>query len=187
MDSPWARTLREVQSILAQHRVEWAVFGAVAANVYRAEARTTHDVDILISLGQANLAQVAEAAQAAEWTVRFLHPDESMLRIAHPEFGPADFVVVEIEYQRIALQRARQEMLVGGISARVLTVEDVVIHKLIAGRSQDDADVEAILDASHDMDRDYLKHWLDQWDVADKFAALQKMAMEAPPSPLAGL
>ena len=186
MDSPWTLTLREVEGILAQHGVEWAVFGAVAANLYRAEARATYDVDILLSLGRADLAEVAEAAQAAGWTVRLLHPDASMLRIVHPEFGAVDFVAVEIEYQQAALQRARRETLAGGISTRVLRVEDVIIHKLIAGRSRDDADVEAILDANHDLDRDYLDHWLDQWEVADRFAVLQKKVMKAAPRPSGG-
>ena len=186
MDSPWTLTLREVEGILAPLGVEWAVFGAVAANVYRAEARATYDVDILLSLGRADMGEVAEAARAAGWTVRLLHPDESMLRIVHPEFGAVDFVAVEIEYQRAALQRARKETLAGGISTRVLAVEDIIIHKLIAGRSRDDADVEAIVDVNHDLDRGYLDHWLDQWEVADRFAALQKKAMGTVPPPSGG-
>ena len=152
MDSPWTLTLREVEGILARLGVEWAVFGAVAANVYRAEARATYDVDILLSLGRADMGGVAEAARAAGWTVRLLHPDETMLRIVHPEFGAVDFVAVEIEYQQAALQRARKETLAGGI-----------------------------------LDRDYLNHWPDQWEVADRFAALQKKAMGAAPPPSGGL
>lgn len=187
MDSPWTLTLREVEGILARLGVEWAVFGAVAANVYRAEARATYDVDILLSLGRADMAGVAEAAQVAGWSVRLLHPDESMLRIVHPELGAVDFVAVEIEYQQAALQRARRETLAGGISTRVLTVEDIIVHKLIAGRSRDDADVEAILDANHVLDWDYLNHWLEQWEVADRFAAVQKKARGGVPPPSGGL
>ena len=129
---------------------------------------------------------VAEAVQEAGWTVRLLQPDGSMLRIVHSEFGAVDFVPVEIDYQRTALRRARQETLAGGIVTRVLTVEDVIIHKLIAGRSRDDADVEAILDANHSLDGDYLNHWLDQWEVADRFAALQEKTMGARPHPSNG-
>ena len=186
MDDPWALTLREVEAILQRHGVEWAVFGAVAANVYRTEARTTFDVDILLSLGSADMHRVAEAVQAAGWTVRLLQPDGSMLRVFHSEFGAVDFVAVEIEYQRAALRRAREETLAEGIATRVLTVEDVIIHKLIAGRSQDDADIEAILDANHRLDWDYLNHWLNQWEVADKFAALQERTMGARPHPPSG-
>ena len=105
----------------------------------------------------------------------------------HSAGGGTDFVAVEIEYQQAALQRARQEKLAGDISTRVLTVEDIIVHKLIAGRSRDDADVEAILDANHDLDRDYLNHWLEQWEVAGRFAALQKKVMKAAPPPLGGL
>ena len=182
-DSPWTVSLREVQSLMECHDVEWAVFGAIAANVYRDEVRTTLDVDLLVSLNPEGMQKVAEAAEAAGWSVRFLHPEGTMLRIVHDDWGAADLVAVEIEYQRTALQRARQETFVGGISASVLSVEDVVIHKLIAGRLRDDADIASILRAKPQMDRDYLDHWIREWEVGDRLAAIQERMQGAPTPP----
>ena len=169
--------------LLDRHNVKWAVFGAVAANVYRAEARTTFDVDLLVSLSREGMGYVAEAAEEAGWRVRFLHPEGTMLRIDHPDLGAADLVAVEIEYQRTALQRARQETFTGGIVARVLSVEDVVIHKLIANRLQDDADIASILDANPHLDHDYLDRWIRVWGVGDRLEAIRERMQEAQTPP----
>lgn len=50
--------------------------------------------------------------------------------------GRADIVIASTEYQRIAVARAVDH---------VLTVEDVLIHKLIAWRPRDQDDVRSIL------------------------------------------
>ena len=65
---------------------------------------TTFDVDLLVSVSREGMGRVAEAAQAAGWTVGFLHSDGTILRTAHPDLGAADPVAIEVEHQRIALQ-----------------------------------------------------------------------------------
>jgi len=43
--------------------------------------------------------------------------------------------------------------------------EDVIVLKLIAGRAQDVADVEAILAAGVPLDSAYLEEWTRYWEV----------------------
>ena len=50
MEPPLATTLRAVAEILGEYDVDSAVLGGVAANVYRDAARTTFDVDLLVSV-----------------------------------------------------------------------------------------------------------------------------------------
>ena len=179
--SPVLATLAEVAKLLGQHDVDWAVLGALAANVYRAAARTTFDVDLLVTVDNAGMDVIAEAAKSEGWTVRHLHPEGSLLRIAHDEHGAADLLAVEMDYQRKALRRARSETFSGGITARVLAVEDVIVTKLIANRAQDDGDITSILEAGAPMDVKYLKHWMEVWDVADRFAAILERHELPPP------
>ena len=128
--------LRAVAKLLAEHDVDWAVLGALAANVYRAAPRTTFDVDLLVAVGHAGMNAVAESAEREGWEIRHLHSEGSLLRIAHDEHGAVDLLAVEMDYQYKALSRARTETLGDDIPARVLAVEDVIIHKLIANRAQ---------------------------------------------------
>ena len=179
--SPVLATLGEVAKLLGEHDVDWAVLGAVAANVYRAAARTTFDVDLLVTVDHAGMDVIAESAEREGWGIRHLHPEGSLLRIAHDEHGAADLIAVEMDYQRTALGRARTETFSGGITARVLAVEDVIVHKLIANRAQDDADIASILEARESMHVKYLEHWMRVWDVADRFAAILERHGLSPP------
>lgn len=182
-ENPWAAALAALARLLDREGCDWAVFGGVAANVYRTAARTTSDVDLLVSLTSSSMGRLAEAAQAEGWHVRFLHPEGTMLRLVHPERGAADLVAVEMDYQRQAIKRAHRETVAGDIVAPVLAVEDVVLHKLIAGRLQDDADVAAILEANPEMDQDYLGHWMAEWEVLERLEAIRERTAQTPPSP----
>ena len=84
-----------------------------------------------------------------------------LLRVAHPRFGSLDVIASETEYQTEALARAKVTML-GNIALRALAVEDVLIHKLIADRYKDAADVDDILRTDPHLDVDYLCKWLDE-------------------------
>ena len=77
------------------------------------------------------------------------------------------------DYQHEAIRRARQESFDDGASARVLTAEDVIVHKLIAGRTQDIADIEAILAAKLPLDEDYIEQWATYWDVLSYWRSLR--------------
>ena len=81
--------------------------------------------------------------------------------------GLADILVAGTDYQREAIARAVPEG-----RNRLLTIEDVIIHKLIAGRYQDDADIESILATKPALDRTYLDRWIDYWDVGDRWQRL---------------
>ena len=52
-------------------------------------------------------------------------------------------------------------------------VEDVIIHKLIAGRHQDIADIEAIVAGHLPLDETYLARWVGFWDVAATWQTLR--------------
>lgn len=70
-------------------------------------------------------------------------------------------MVASVEYQRLALQR--------GLGAHVLTVEDVIIHKLIAGRARDRDDIASILEARLELDLNCIGRWAREWEVSDRW------------------
>jgi hypothetical protein len=71
-----------------------------------------------------------------------------------------DILIPVVEYQREALRRAGDH---------VLTPEDVIIHKLIAGRPRDLDDIRSILETGAELDRQYLDHWIDEWDLGERW------------------
>ena len=147
----------------------WSVVGAHAANVYRREPRFTMDIDLLVALGAQSMQDAAAAFTEEGWTVRTIDPEGWLLRVSHPGYGHLDVIASETPYQDEALRRARIVDLDDGVSARVLSPEDVIIHKLIADRAKDDADIEDILQTEPSLDWDYLNKWFDAWELRQRF------------------
>jgi hypothetical protein len=166
--------LSALAAILGELGIRWVLIGALAANRYRQSPRLTQDVDLLLANAGAGVGRLETAARAAGWEVQRASPEGELLRLRHPEFGIADLLIAGTDYQQEAIRRAVPEPIGNGESAAVLTVEDVIVHKLIAGRTQDIADIEAILAARVPFDAGYLERWARFWDVLDRWQALSR-------------
>lgn len=154
--SAWLASIAEIFDDL---ELDWTLIGALAANRYRATPRFTTDVDTmaafepaLVDRLEADGYEVAVIADAGE--------GPHLIR-CHRDAAAIDILIPVVEYQREALRRARDH---------VLTVEDVIIHKLIAGRPRDLDDIRSILEAGVALDHEYLGRWIAEWDVAERWA-----------------
>ena len=76
-----------------------------------------------------------------------------------------DLIFSHSPYEQQALERI-QRITMEGVEVRFASVEDVVIHKIIAGRARDLEDVEAIVLKNPRMDREYVDTWLQQFSEA---------------------
>ena len=170
-----ARTaLSALAATLQSLSVQWALLGALAANRYRLSPRSTQDVDLLLADAGSPDGALEHALRADGWDVRHASAEGDLLRLRHGELGAADLLIAGTDYQHLALDRARSETILDGQVVYVLTAEDVIIHKLIAGRSQDIADIEAILAAAVPLDETYIAKWVAFWDVTERWAKLHR-------------
>jgi hypothetical protein len=129
----------------------------VAAASYRASQRPTDDVDYLVEWDDRLVPGLVDAG----FDVRLIEDegDPQMIRAERSD-GRADIVIASTEYQRIAIAHA---------SDHVLTVEDVLIHKLIAWRPRDQDDVRSILSTELAFDEEYVAHWAREWGVEERW------------------
>jgi hypothetical protein len=136
----------------------WAFIGAIAALHYRTTPRMTTDVDVLAEPA----AGLAEAFEAEGYHVTvFAEPDDEPHLITVRGHGDQiDVLLALVEYQHIALDRARDH---------VVTVEDVIIQKLIAWRPRDRNDIASILEAGHVLDEPYIEQWAVEWEVLERW------------------
>ena len=156
--SVWLASIAEIFDDLG---VEWTLIGALAANRYRATPRFTTDVDMLATYDPDLVARL----EAAGYDVAVVADEGEWPHLIRCHRGPecVDILVPVIAYQREALMRARDH---------VLTVEDVIIHKLIAWRPRDRDDIRSIREAGVPFDRDYLDTWIAEWDLADRWSTV---------------
>lgn len=153
----WLGSITEVLDGLG---APWVLAGALAADRYRAGPRFTTDLDLLIEWDD----RLPTAIEPLGHDVRVMadpdsHPHLLMLR---SETERIDLIVAVVEYQELAIRR--------GLADHVLTVEDVIVHKLIAWRAKDRDDISSILAADPDLDEAYIDEWTAAWEVADRWA-----------------
>ena len=79
-------------------------------------------------------------------------------------------------YQQVALSRAEVKPVHGVGDVRFLAVEDVLIHKTIASRWQDEEDIVSILKGNPELDEAYMGTWLRKWEIEESYAVLRTRA-----------
>ncbi len=163
--------------MLDSEGISWVVAGAVAANHYRDQIRTTIDLDVMLSLSDKSVNVVQDALQRHGWeSVEVV--EDWLLRAQHPVMGRLDVLVSGTEYETGAIARAHQEDLDEEQTYRTLAIEDVLILKLIADRFQDNADVESILATQPEMDWDYMTNWIEEFDLEERLQRIESIAIE---------
>ena len=165
MASPVAELLAAFGSVADRLGVPWYLFGAQAALLYGA-ARLTADVDVTVDLGTHPTHALVDGLSIAGFELRVRDVDQFVERtrvipLVHVSTGlPLDVVLAGPGPEALFLARV-QHRDVEGISVPVASPEDLVVMKVLAGRSKDLEDVRAILTAHRsDLDLGHLRETL---------------------------
>jgi predicted nucleotidyltransferase len=173
--------LRALLDGLAPFKLRSALVGGLALAVWK-HPRFTKDVDLLIALGDIDATELLH--QLSPLGFRPKHAPDLVklgeLEILQLIYAPPEaFVDVQVDlllandsYQRGALARSIEvELPECDLSVAVLSCEDLILHKLIAGRMIDMADAAALCRANRDaLDWAYLRPWADDLEVGRELA-----------------
>lgn len=178
------RTLTE--ALLAAHEilegagVVHALCGGLAANLYRDEVRATADIDLAIAISPGRVLLLVQAFSADGWKAEPYWRRAEMIRFERPGFPRVDCPVASTDFERAAIERAVPAT-IEGREIRVLTPEDLIIEKLVAGRARDYEAVAAIINTlGTALDADYVKGWLGEFGFADAWGrALEEARRES--------
>jgi hypothetical protein len=132
------RAVREVSRMLAAAGIRHALAGALAANAYRSRPRTTEDIDFLVG------EEALEAHPAGFVTLRVPVIEFDGIAIDQIPVGNA-LRVLEEGLDRVPVS--------DGVP--IASLETIVVMKLLARRTQDLADIEAIVGSG--VDRESLR------------------------------
>jgi hypothetical protein len=149
------RAVREVSKMFSDAGIRHALVGALGANAYRNRPRTTEDIDFLVG---------DEAFER--------HPGGYVtMRLPLVEFDGIDVDQVPLtEALRVVEKGLNRAVKSDGVP--IAPLETIVIMKLVAGRTQDLADVEAIIGSG--VDREMLAAAVRE-DVPDLADLLEKL------------
>jgi len=85
-----------------------------------------------------------------------------------------DFIFSFTPYERQAISRSRA-VLLKDANVMFASAEDVIIHKIFAGRPRDIEDVKSILLKTPELDRTYIRKWLSEFEKSPEKKGLTKI------------
>lgn len=127
--------------------------------------RLTEDIDLTLAEGPEALPRVLDVCgslglEPLPDDVEAFVRDTFVLPAAEPDSRiRIDFIFSTTPYERQAIERAERVML-EGVEVPFATAEDLIIHKLFAGRARDLEDAVAVVRRQSDrLDWEYLERW----------------------------
>jgi hypothetical protein len=148
--------------------IPYMVIGGQAVLLY-GEPRLTRDIDVTLGVGPERLSELLGWVRGDGWQVLVETPAEfvgktMVLPCLEPASGiRVDFVFSFSAYEQQALKRVRRVPL-GGAQVCFASLEDLIIHKVLAGRPRDLEDVRSVLLKNRAFDLEYVQRWLREFD-----------------------
>ena len=162
--------LQKLGRALQQAHIPYMVIGGQAVLLY-GEPRLTRDIDITLGVGPDRLSDLLIVAKTAGLTVLPENPQTFVektlvLPCADESCGiRVDLIFSFSPYERAAIQRARNVSM-DGQDIAFASPEDVLIHKMVAGRPRDLEDVKSILIRNAELDLELIRRWLREFEQA---------------------
>lgn len=162
------RLLKKIARELKKALIPYMVIGGQAVLVY-GEPRLTRDIDITLGIGVDELRRLKKLTPVMGLKILVKKEEEFVKRnMVLPTMDEksgirVDFIFSFSSFERQAIERAK-DIKLGRTLIRFASLEDVVIHKVVAGRARDIEDVKSILLKNPEYDSVYIKNWLERFD-----------------------
>ena len=149
MDDAVRQTLRDLKQLLKRRRAPYAVIGGIAVAI-RGEPRFTADIDALVGIDIAAAVHLVRSLSKSAFLPLFPDIEEvvktsCILPMRHRKTSiKVDLAIGLTGFELRAIERA-EDVRFGRLSLRVVTAEDLLLMKVLAGRPRDLDDTERIV------------------------------------------
>src|SRR4030042_2829329 len=162
--------LSRISASLNKHTLPYMIIGGQAVLLY-GEPRLTRDIDITLGVGVDYIDKLLIVVR--ELSLKPIPVDiESFVRqtMVLPAFDETtgirvDFIFSFTPYETEAIKRARRIKILEK-EVCFASPEDVIIHKIFAGRPRDIEDVKTIIPKNPGIDIQYIKNWLKEIETS---------------------
>jgi predicted nucleotidyltransferase len=162
--------LARIASSLSDHNLPYMIIGGQAVLLY-GEPRLTKDIDITLGVNIDRLDELLLIVRGLSLTPL---PDDvpsfvqktMVLPVLEKSTGiRVDFIFSFTPYESQAIGRAKR-IKISGQEVCFAPLEDLVIHKIFAGRPRDLEDVRTLILKNPGIDVPYIRRWLKEFDRA---------------------
>ncbi len=167
----FAYQLRELSKFLKEARVDYAVLGGIAVSVY-SEPRMTQDIDLNIILDIKDLAEFLKKSRDYGFLPlpTDIHKFVKETGVIPMKFsksgviGRFDFIIAQNLIEFAGIKRAGFKKIYN-VNVKIVTAEDLLLHKLLSERPRDHEDARGILlRQGKKLNLEYVSAWLKKID-----------------------
>lgn len=160
--------LTTISRELEKSGLPYMIIGGQAVLLY-GSPRLTNDIDITLG---ANVDEFGRVLEAVEDMGLEVLPEDIESFVKKTFVLPAkdrttgirvDLIFSFTPYEKGAIERARP-VFFDDTAVMFASVEDVIIHKIFAGRPRDLEDAAVVMVKNPDFDREYIEKWLKEFD-----------------------
>lgn len=157
------KTLTIITSVLKRCKIPFVLIGGITTSIW-GRPRATYDIDGLIIMDFRRLPELLKKLE----NKGFLHNKKQPVKqIAQLPFLTVKYKGIYVDlflatspHQKETIKRAREISIADGLKIRVAAPENLIIIKLLSGRTSDIEDVREILHEQKDtLNRKYLIRW----------------------------
>ncbi len=159
---------------LDNHNIAYMIIGGQAVLIY-GRPRLTRDIDITLGIDTDKFQQIDHLCRQLNLKPLTDHPEDfaiqtRVLPVEDPQSKiRIDFIFSFTPYESMAIQRAKP-IQIGKYQVKFASCEDVIIHKMVAGRAIDEEDIKSILDKHRTtIDFRYIEKWLTDFDAIPEY------------------
>lgn len=162
------KLLEKIAQELLNQRIPYMVIGGQAVLLY-GEPRLTKDIDITLGIGIEELDRIENLVEKTALKPLIDNIGEMVKKtmvfpVEDRKSGiRVDFIFSFSPYERQAIERAI-EIKIGRTEVKFAVLEDLVIHKIVAGRARDMEDIKSVLLKNPNYDDLYIEKWLGEFD-----------------------
>ena len=164
------RLLEQIAVEFESRSIPYLIVGGQAVLVH-GEPRLTRDIDVTLGVDVDRLDDLLAIVKQAGWNVLVQSPRDFVQQtmvLPCEDSGSGvrlDFIFSHSSYERQAMTRTTT-LKVGQTDVRFASPEDLVIHKVVAGRPRDIEDVRSVLLKNPQVDATYIRRWLGELGTA---------------------
>jgi len=160
--------ITKIGKALEKSSIPYMIIGGQAVLLYGVP-RLTKDIDITLGINIDKLPEIVDIAKSIKLkplpqNVEAFVKKTFVLPTKDQKSGArVDFIFSFTPYEKQAIQRGTK-IKIKNFPVNFASVEDVIIHKIIAGRPRDIEDAKSVILKNLNFDKRYIKNWLKEFD-----------------------
>lgn len=189
-DFPLQSLLEDLIDIFDTGGIEYMVMGGIAVRFWGIP-RPTFDLDFTLASAPEDIPSLCGLLSQEGFSVSPAYRDGfvdelkgmrkmNVVKYLDGKETGVDLFLVTTTYQQTAFDR-RTKRAINAREAWMISLEDLILHKMIAGRNRDLADVNDMLLLNPTPDLAYLRMWAPELGVSD--ALEERLSQHGPDSP----